>query len=555
MSGFPGINACEDAFFQSLPKLPRAAEMALWDRAAIDFGLPETMLMENAGRAVCDAAVEKYGSWRSRSVWLFMGGGNNGGDAAAIARHIQDGGGRAVIFSIKDAASLGPSPSFHLDLARKNGVCFHHINSGLQNLAGLLALAPSPPDMLIDALLGTGFQGTLKAPMLDLIRSLNQISDQLQRPLLAVDIPSGLNADTGLPCPEAIRASLTVTLAAPKPGLLLPSARVYTGLLLCRSIGIPQALNGACRSDWRLLNGASLPYMPSFPANAYKNTFGHVLVLGGAQGYAGAASLASAAALRSGAGLVTACAPTACLDAVKGSWPEIMTLAAGPGRDWPREPDEHLLSAIDAAGALAIGPGMGRQEAALDLVQALLSMPGRPPAVVDADALALLGIHKIPLRSLLDERDIITPHPGEAAMLLQCSAREVQADRQNALDALCKSTGAAVVLKGAGTMIGQGNSLRLLCPYGIPQLAVGGAGDVLTGCAGACLASRAPLASSTLGKAGLAVLLHAMAALSLAEKYPDRGFLASELACALAHAPQWVHAKREPMQGILPWPC
>lgn len=552
MSEFSADAPHNDPFIAALSKLPLASEMAQWDRLATDFGIPESMLMENAGRAAFEVAVERFGSLEGRTVWLFLGGGNNGGDAAVMARHILDAGGQAIIFCVRDATELAGAPAFHLQLALKNGAVFHRVPPGQGNLHFLLQAATHLPCLVVDALLGTGFQGSLKAPMLELIQCMNEASSRLHCPILSVDIPSGLNADTSAPCPEAVRADITVTLAAAKPGLLLPTASAYTGIVVCRAIGIPRAIAEECRCRWRLLSGRSMPRKRIAPANSHKSMFGHVLVIGGAQGYAGAAHLAAAASLRNGAGLATVCSPEANLASAKGGWPEIMTLAAGHGRDWPQEPDEALLKAIANVSAIVLGPGMGRTDAALSFVRAILSLPGRPAAVVDADALTILGTAQASLHDLLDEGDIVTPHPGEAAALLRCTARDVQNGRADALDALCKRTKAVVILKGAGTLVGQGYNLRFLCPYDIPQLAIGGSGDVLAGCAGANLASHCPYASSTPGKAGLAVINHAMAALSLAQSHPDRGFLASELVDALPHAAQFAWSLPEPMQGVLP---
>lgn len=542
-----------DNFLSALPKLPDSAEMRAWDKAAIDFGIPETMLMENAGAAVYAAAREKFGEFRH--VCLFMGGGNNGGDAACASRHIIDGGGTAAIYSIKSLGAIGGSPAWHLDLARKNGARFFEIGSGdpLESggfLQRFLSDNGFLPDLIVDGLLGTGFEQQLRPRLLDLIRMINQVARLLACPVVAIDIPSGLNSGTGRPSPEAIIATLTVTLAAAKPGLFLPPARPYTGEVCCRPIGLPAAIADSCPARFRMLNGECVTYRAGKITNSYKNVYGHVAVFGGAPGFQGAAHLASAAALRAGAGLVTACAPGASLAAIKSDWPEIMTCEASAGATWPQELSPAVRELVKKASSLAIGPGMGRGADAASFLSALLNMEGRPPAVLDADALFLLARHP---ELKLGSTDVITPHPGEAGALLGVTGTEVQADRDRALDKLCNLQPAVAVLKGAATIAGQEDH-RLLCPYDIPGLAIGGAGDVLCGCIATLLGSRQYSVLSSLSRAGLGVALHAMAGLYLQKRYSGRGFTASELADALSHARCFVKSQEIPLKGLLPWP-
>lgn len=541
-----------DNIFAQLPKLPSPQEMNLWDKAAIDFGIPEKMLMENAGRVIWEACQEKFGGFAGKIVCLFMGGGNNGGDAACIARHIQDAAAQAIIFCMKEPQEYGDAPGWHLALAKANGARFAKLNPDIAAadfLADFCKTCGALPALFVDALLGTGFCGELKGNMAKAVKLLNDLACLAKAPVLAVDIPSGLNAISGRPAPSAIHADLTVTLAAAKPGLLMPCAKAWTGHLVCRGIGIPKSALAGCPARFRLLDGHCLALLPALPANSYKNIFGHVHVLGGSGGYAGAAHLACAAALRAGAGLVTACAPKASLAQIKDGWPEIMTLPADPGESWPTRLESSLQERLQGASALVIGPGMGRAPAAAQFLAAVLAMPDRPPSVIDADALALLSQNP-DLWKHIGKNDILTPHPGEAAMLLNTDGAAVQKERQQALDELCSRTEAAIALKGAATILGQGKDWRLLCPYDIPQLAIGGAGDVLSGCIGALQASQIYADLAPLTRAGIGVCLHAIAAISCARKFPDRGFTASQLANALAQTRQFMAEQQE----TLPWP-
>lgn len=536
-----------DQFLSALPKLPLPSEMNLWDKKAIAFGIPETMLMENAGRELYNASRDFFGP--CKTIAFFMGTGNNGGDAACMARHARDAGSSATIFRI--SPKISETSAFHLELARQDEVKIVQLPelSSLEQLHScLLANCPAMPDLLVDGLLGTGFRGNLRPPLDSLVQFLNLLSENTRIPIISIDIPSGLNATTGNAFPIAVRASLTVSLEAAQPGLLLEGSTQFTGKLLARPIQFPQKVLRDCPSRWHLLDGEALKY--SFPpqSNSFKNSYGHIYVVGGAPGYEGAAHLACTGALRAGAGLATAVAPADSLSSIRANRPEIMTLPLGN----IREIAEQIQALLSHAGAIVVGPGMGRSEDAALFLKALLALENRPPTVVDADALVLLS--SLPnSEALLRSEDIITPHPGEAATLLHTASREIQKDRPAALEELCNIFQCVTVLKGSFTLIGQGAQLRIICPYDIPQLAIGGAGDVLAGCIAGTLTSHASTLSS-IGATALAVATHAMAGLSLAQKYPQRGILASQLADALPHATQFVSSQRMPFNRLLPWP-
>lgn len=547
----------DQEFLSTLPKLPEPGQISLWDQAAIDFGIPEEMLMENAARAACQLVFDLWPHLTGKTVWLFMGGGNNGGDAACMARHLLDYGCDPVIFHTKPLASLKGASAFHSHLAQKDGVRFFHLSlpdmkPGVDWLANqTLPVSPQPPALIIDGLLGTGFTGILRDDLKYLLEAINKISKWLHAPVLAIDAPSGLNSTTGIPSPVALSATATVTFAAAKTGLLLPWARPWTGQVYCRPIGMPKALEPDFPASFRLLDGRALLNKPSFPQNSYKNRYGHILVIGGAPGMEGAAHLACTAALRSGCGLVCACAPAASLPQIKAGCPEIMTVSAREGKNWPANVPENCHAALKRASALVIGPGLGRDASAISWLKALLEIPDRPPAVIDADALTLLA-NQTDLLARLGERDILTPHPGEASSLLRDF--KVQENRPAALQKLLGLSPATVILKGAATLTASPKyDTILLCPYDIPQLAIGGAGDVLAGCASAFLAQG----HHSLAAAGYAVITHVVAGLIIATQFPDRGALASDLANALPEAGQFLAksvASKPFNYGQTPWP-
>ena len=565
-------------FHDLFPPLPLPEEMRRWDAEAMALGLPEELLMENAARAALDVLRVYRPELAGLRIWLLMGGGNNGGDAACLARHLLDAGAEPLVLHTRPLSACKGASGRHVRVARAAGVKFERCRPAVFHKGPL-------PHIIIDGLLGTGFCGSLRPDALELVRTVNALPNQPF--VLALDIPSGLDGRTGLAMPEAIRASATVSFAAAKPGLVLPHAHAWTGALHVRAIGIPLAAQRKAPCSFYALDGRSLEPLGHILPDGFKNSYGHVLVLGGAPGLGGAAHLAARAALRAGAGLVTAAAPGAGMADIKNSWPEIMTLPLGATeRRWPAALPAELVELLERCAALVVGPGMGRGADAADFIEALLRQPHRPPTVFDADALVLLAGRQ-DLLDRIAEHDVLTPHPGEAAALLGCSAAEIQADRQESLARLCGLCRGVVVLKGAASLVGQAQSPTLLCPYDVPQLAVGGSGDVLAGCTGGLLARMLPAvmqshhaaqqnstAATDISQpvrlqpahtlAGQAVALHALAGKSLADIWPLRGNTPSDVADALprtlsayaaapAQAAPRIHT-RDRKDDILPWP-
>lgn len=540
-----------EAFLRACPPLPLPQEMAAWDAQAFALGLPGSMLMENAARAALGVLRAHEPQLEGKSVWLFMGSGNNGGDAAALARHLHDARALPVIAHLKPLSAFRGAAAEHVRMARAIGVPFVNLAPTLRRrdaarpdalLSHLCRrLAPDNeaahyPDICIDGLLGTGFHGSLRAALQHLVAALNLLHDRSF--LFALDIPSGLDGTSGLPCPLAVQAHATATFAAAKPGLVLPHARNWTGRLHVCDIGMPRSIRENGPYSLRLLPADAAACFAASVPQGYKNSYGHVAVIGGAGGLSGAAHLAALAALRSGAGLVTALTPAPSATAVKGGRAEIMTLAL-PSADadvpWRGAWTDEASALICRSQALAVGPGMGRGNDALHILEAILEEKHRPPAVFDADALVLLA-RKPALLQRLTSRDILTPHPGEAAALLGCTTGEVQTQRLQALIRLTDKSAAAVVLKGAGSLAAQKQSPQLLCPVDVPQLSIGGSGDVLAGCAAALLARAEHCGASSLAALGAALRLHATAGQLCAAAFPCRGNGAAELAEALPRA-------------------
>ena len=522
--------------------VPTPEEMARWDAAAIAAGISEETLMENAARAAMDC-LRAHASARGialpgSSALLLAGGGNNGGDAFCIARHLLDAGARPFLICSRSPEQYRGAAAHWLQVAINLGVPVFSADDWAKDEIDV----PFAPDIAVDALLGTGFHGELRAREAGLVEKLNGLAARL---VLAVDVPSGLSARNGRPSPVAVRAHVTVTFQAAKPGLLLPEAQPFTGRLEVRPIGMPRAVQEANPPSFRtwisfpraldggapyaVERGASPrvakilaePAEPSSVGPAHKGAAGRVLVVGGCPSYTGAPCLAAWAALRAGAGLVTLAGPEPVLNAARLSMPALTlrSLAGNSGDDaWSEKTASSLADALPTYGALVFGPGLGREKGTVEFADALLRLPHRPPTVLDADALFALA-QRPELLSLLRPCDVLTPHPGEAATLLRTSAKDVQTDRFAALRALAELAPAIWVLKGEGTLIAAPGEPTVISPWRVPQLAVAGSGDVLAGLTGALLARGhgAPLAAT------LGVWIHAFAGMRLAEDFPMRG--------------------------------
>jgi NAD(P)H-hydrate epimerase len=506
--------------------------MAAWDKAAVALGIPEMLLMENAARAAACVLFETFGPVAGRHVLLFMGAGNNGGDAACLARHLRDAGAETLVLHTRPLGHYRGITAQHLRLARRCGVTFLPAAAWPARFGNSLW---QRPDVVVDGLIGTGFSGLLRDPEAGLVEQINQLGRRAY--ILALDIPSGLDGMTGRPSPVAVRATATACFAAAKPGLVVPEAAPYTGCLHVRDIGLPRLVRESLPPSFRLIEADLLRCLPEPGALWHKGRAGHVVVAGGSEGLCGAPHLAALGALRAGAGLVTVAAPGPLIEAIRGAVPEIMSHALGAS--WGPDSGPALAALLARAQALVLGPGLGRSPEAGQALASILALPDRPPAVIDADALSVLASTPSCL-SLLRRDDMLTPHPGEAASLLNRDNSQgrgslsVQADRCAALRELLALAPSIWVLKGAGTLIGRQGDPVSLCPLAAPNLAVGGSGDVLAGCAAALIAQR--LAPDLAACA--AVLLHAKAGRWLAERYPHRGNLASDIAAALAAMPR-----------------
>lgn len=505
--------------------LPTPREMANWDNASAEFGVLPALLMENASRAallaLCDALSIDAGSLTGKRVLLLAGPGNNGGDAIALARHLHDAGAEVLLLHTKSRVEYKGEAAYHFDLALRDGVPARLASE--VDIRDLRAF-----DIVVDGLLGTGLSGELRPDMLTLVRMVNELGQRTF--VLALDIPSGLSGLTGRPLPESVRADCTVTFEAAKIGLMQPEAAPFVGRLDARRIGIPRAVRETHPTEHVLMTAGLAALMKEPGAGMHKGSSGHVLIIGGSSGLAGAPMLAALAAMRAGAGLATIACPAGIAPEAKASRPEIMLLPLGAGAQWTADLMDDLTPALARFDAVVVGPGLGRDMGAADFLRAYLDA-SKLPTVFDADALNHLASKKDLLKKI-KESAIVTPHPGEMARLLDISIAEVQADRSGCCRLLAEKCGAACVLKGAASLVARKGRPLAVSPYCEPNLAVAGSGDVLSGVAGRLLAGGldAYLAAC------LGVFWHGHAGGVLSRDFPYRGNMPLEIAHALPQA-------------------
>lgn len=501
--------------------LPTPKEMAHWDRLTIDeFGLSAVVLMENASRAAIHALTQAIGSVRGRTTVIFAGSGNNGGDAFALARHMANLDAKVLILHAKHLHQYSDECAYHLRLAQAMGISCAYLPEYE------LDLLP-PIDIVVDGLLGTGFEGELRPDVQRWIKRINKLGNSAF--VLSLDIPSGLNGATGHPMPLAVRASMTVCFEETKLGLSLPPARDYIGQLQTVQIGIPMHIKDANPTRHMALGPDLAAYISDPGATIHKGDSGHLLVLGGSTGMTGAPLLAARAAIRSGAGLVTLGTPRN-LTVFYGAFPEVMTLGLGTDETWGSACMTTLAEHFPRFSAVILGPGFGRGTGQLEFLREYLEHP-HPKTVFDADALFLLAQNP-ELLSLLGKTDIVTPHPGEMGQFYGNSGADINQDRIFYAREFVEKYGTSVVLKGAGTIVAGPDEPIGISPFSEPNLAVAGSGDVLSGIIGGLIArGLAPLTAAQVG-----VYWHGHAGKILARDFPYRGNTPLEIADALPKA-------------------
>ncbi len=482
---------------QALRPLYKAAMVRELERRTMAAGIESFALMQRA-------ASSAWHSFRSRwpqakSVTVICGSGNNGGDGHVLAALAMQSGLKVQRISTRALESLEHDVGRAAELASAAGVGCERYRAGIR----------FEGEVIVDALLGTGLSREVEGEALSVINDINRA----EQPVLALDVPSGIAADTGAAQGAAVQAHCTVTFIGDKIGLHTGDAPAYTGEIDFRPLGVKaQAFFDIVPAAWRLEESWLAPAFAPRPRAGHKGRFGHVLVMGGAPGFGGAALLSSQTAARLGAGKVSLATAAEHVSASLTRCPEVMARGVSGGAA--------ACELAEAADVIVIGPGMGEGAWGQAMLQSALHTD--KPLVVDADALNLLA-KRWP--TLARDNWVLTPHPGEAARLLNCSVADVQSDRPEAARALQRARGGVVVLKGAGSLV-VGPGGMVVCPFGNPGMASGGMGDALSGMLGTLAAQFDDLELAT----RLGVMVHALAGDAAAKEHGERGLLASDLA-------------------------
>ena len=459
-------------------KLVTAREMQNLDRLAVEeYSIPGIVLMENASKAVADVAVWMLDKCEVNSIIVVCGKGNNGGDGFGAARWLASYGYDVkVMFVGDDLDVVQGDAAIELNMLLSAGVDVVCVADEEALFVAEVDLQNA--DLIIDAMLGTGFEGELRGNY----KKLCQIINDCETKVLAVDVPTGVNADKGTVADDAIRADATVTMALVKCGMLQYPAREFVGELHIAEIGMPQNMLDNCNSKKYLLTPEIISrLLPIRSRNAHKGDAGRVVVVAGSPGFIGAAALCSKSAVKAGAGLVSLLSPesSAALLAIKLDEEMVHALDEDINCELTPSAIEDILDKVSGADVLAIGPGLGTGKRTMAAVREVLLQIDKP-VVIDADALTALKDHTYVLNEMAAPK-VLTPHPGEFARLTGLSIEEINSNRVELAAKFAERWNAVVVLKGAATVIGCPNGTVYVNTTGCEAMATGGSGDVLTG--------------------------------------------------------------------------
>ena len=462
-------------------RLVTTDEMRAIDSRAIDgLGIPGLTLMESAGMGTVQFIESELGDPAGARIVIICGKGNNGGDGFVIARGLRDRGAEVGVYLLGKPGELAGDARTNYERLEPGSVSELLDEGGLPDFRGEMVEA----ELIIDAVFGTGFEGAPRGLHKDVIAAINASG----RPVLAVDVPSGLNASTGVREGECVIASWTCTMALPKRGFYLHPGREAAGIVHVIDIGIPEDVITAIQPMRSVLTEEEASHLlPKRDPGGHKGTFGRIAVIAGSVGYTGAAALTSLAALRSGAGLVTLGIPGSLNDILEAKLTEVITrplmetaerslsVAALPG----------VKSLLESADAVALGPGLSQNGETQELIRAIVSDLSLP-CVIDADGLNALTPEDIGARQG-DAPVVITPHPGEMARLCGWTMSDVLEKREEVAADVATRARATVILKGAASVVADASGEIYLNPTGNDGMASGGTGDVLTGIVAALL--------------------------------------------------------------------
>lgn len=502
-------------------KVALVEEMRDIERTAMDtYGIPGAILMENAGAGVAHALEDMMGTLRDKKICIFNGLGNNGGDGYVTARYMHNAGAKVKIFVLGKTEQIQGDAKLHYDIVRKMEIDIIEVLSNRDWDKVRLALIFA--DGIVDALLGTGFRGEIREHYAEVIALINNS----HKPVVSVDVPSGLHADTGFVGGYCIKATRTVTFGLPKPGLLLYPGTEYVGRLEVIDIGIPSRLLEDEEIRQNLITEQLVRRrIPQRAGDAHKGDNGRVTIVAGSEGLTGAAALAAYGALRSGGGLVTLGIAQSLHDILEAKCTEVMTrpLPESKRGTLSLAAQEPIQKMAQTANVLLIGPGLSTSEEIVQLIQNLVRCISIP-MIIDADGLNALAENMDVLEQAAGAL-VFTPHPGEMARLTKMPINDVQANRTEVARTYAQRWGATVVLKGARTVIATPDGQVYINITGNSLLATGGTGDVLAGLISGFVGQGMTPEDAAIA----AVYIHGRTADILVHEMGDKGVLAGEL--------------------------
>ena len=503
-------------------KIVDSATMRRLDEKAIKrYGIPGLVLMENAGRGVAEIIERDFGNLKDKRVSIFAGKGNNGGDGFVVARHLLNKGFKVCVYLVARPQDVHGDAKTNLNIwekikgetvsiVSKKSLERHRVNIRHSHL-------------IVDAIFGTGLSADVKGIQRDVIEFINR----LNKPVVAVDVPSGLDASNGKVLGDCVKATITATMAIPKIGLLIYPGMDYAGKVEVVDIGMPRELLKDEKIPWELLDfeGIKRLIKPRH-GNTHKGSFGHVFVLAGSIGKTGAAAMTSMGALRTGAGLVTLGIPKSLNQVMARKLTEVMTLPLPESTSagiLGYEAFKSIMSFIRDKKVIVLGPGLTAEGPVKKLVLRLVR-ESKIPLVIDADGVNCLA-GNVNVLKYAKAPIVITPHPGEMARLISLTTKDVQADRLGIASRFAKENKVIVVLKGARTVIAEPSGKIFINPTGNPGMATAGTGDVLSGMIGGFIAQG----YSPLDAATIAVYMHGLAGDEVAKKKGQVGMIAGDI--------------------------
>ncbi len=509
-------------------KVLTAKQMQNIDRQAIEeIGIIGPILMENAGREIAEAIKTRFPRIEEKNVMIIAGKGNNGGDGFVVARHLFNCGARVRIILLAEKQDLEGDAGLNCGIAGKMGIEIMEVTTPAQWQAQRDMIENA--DIVVDAIFGTGLTKPAGGRYAGIIEDINT----LHAFKVAVDIPSGLAADRFQIIGPAVKADLTVTMAAAKIAHVFPPSEDYAGELVIADISTPPFLfDDASLRLTMVEEDMLLPYFSKRNKSAHKGTYGHLFILSGSLGKTGAAAMSGKAALKMGAGLVTVGTPKSCVPIVARSMDELMTEPLPETPEWTLAERglDKILTLLQGMDAVMIGPGLSTQESTSRLIRKLLPRL-EIPMILDADSLNIIA-EEIDILNKLKAPAVLTPHPGEFARLIHCDTKEIVENKIKLVPEFARNHGVYVVLKGYRTLISDPEGHLFINPTGNPGMATGGSGDVLSGMLGAMIVQEDHLCDAVIA----GVYVHGLSGDIAAERFGEKSLLAGDIISCLPEA-------------------